>query len=502
MAKYSWFAYSAQKYGSEPAQGKLYWQLQVDWDGNGVYSDCERQRIRDVKVRRGREEFIKADGSGFESVRVGEVRVKLDNWDGRYDPYNTGSPIYPYVRPGVRCKLRVRDVSTGVYHDVLRGFVADVQPMSGDDERVILTAYDGIEFLKQQEIHDAIYENITVYAAINYLLTAAGWTDAKSIEDNNDQMPYWWTMDKKAWEAITDLCNGYLGRAFVAADGTIKFYSRHHTGVSETTITQDEIMKYIDVPQPWEVVRNKIYVTAYPRRLYSVVEIWRLQDTVYVGPSESVEIWANYVYAGEYVPAINVITPVATTDYLMNTLSDGTGTNLTANFSVAISAFSATAKLTITNNGSQSGYITLLKLRGDALSSLNTVTILAEDAASQALYQIKTMQMEESLLQDANVAIDFANFLKGKLANPTAYPVIEILDRPSLQFSLDLFDTLTLTVAKKGINDDYDVSYIEHEFVGEAGQAVLTRIKLEVTEDLSGYWVFPTQIGVTSVFGY
>ena len=504
MARYNHFTYgNGTKYGQRAPQNSLSWVLQVDWDNDGIFNgDNEAERMKSLLLRRGRENYVRSDGSGFEDVRAGTVTIILDNSDGRYDPYNSGSPIYPYVRPGVKCYLWVQDDLDWTRYNVFYGYINDIQPKGGIDEQVRMEIVDGITILSQQDIQDVLYENLLVADAIAMILSSCGWDGGSVIEDNKDTLPYWWTMDKKGWQAIDELCNAFLGRAFVDVDGKLRFYSRHHIGTPEMTLTQDKLLKEIVIPQPWEVVRNRIYVTARPRKRYDGVEIWRMQDVVYLGAGDSVEIWANYTYNNESVPASDVITPVATTDYLANSASDGTGSDLTSSFSVTMTAFSAAAKLTVTNNGSNSGYITFLRLRGNALSSINTTTILREDTSSQNLYQIRTMRLDNEMIQDTNMAIDFAGFLRNKLSSPIKYPMIEVEGRANIQFALDLFDTVTLTVSAKAIDGDYDIAYVEHNWMDEGGNAVRTRFILEPTEDFSGYWMFTTQIGISSVFAY
>jgi hypothetical protein len=99
------------------------------------------------RFRRGREYTINPAGRGFERVDPGEAVFTLDNKNRRYDPYNAGSPLYGYIKPGRRARVMVKYRTTGVTYTLLTGQIADIQPMSGH-ERVRLVINDYIRYLR------------------------------------------------------------------------------------------------------------------------------------------------------------------------------------------------------------------------------------------------------------------------------------------------------------------------------------------------------------------
>jgi hypothetical protein len=68
----------------------------------------------DYRLYRGRKQFIKSNGDGLQSVEPGMLQIKLDNYDGIYDPYNTSSVLYPHVEPGRFINVRTTTDSTHV----------------------------------------------------------------------------------------------------------------------------------------------------------------------------------------------------------------------------------------------------------------------------------------------------------------------------------------------------------------------------------------------------
>ena len=484
---------------------ELEWEFHVDWDNDGSFADeaNEAQYLTDLFVRRGRQVYMRPDGKGFEHIRPGEIRALLDNIDGRFDSWNTTSALYPNVVPGRRVRARVTDLNTSTVWPIFNGRITDIQPERNNKiDQVRITAVDGSFGLQKRPVNSTLYTDTAADALYNVILVAAGWTDSTSIEAASDIVPYWWIPPRQnAMDAIYALADALYGTPFVGADGTFKVYNRQHSTTAGATLTEAELLKDVGVKQPWEVVRNYAAVTAYPLTPVTTVELWRLGDKPSVEAGDSIELWGEYRYNGVQVPAENVTTPVATTDYLVNTAADGSGTNLTASCTVTAVKYGSNFKLTLTNNSAFLGYITLLKVRGDALTSQGT-TLIREDAASQALYEKRDVTFDFPMLQVVSQATDYADFLVGALASPNPFPRVYVEARPSIQF-LDVLDKIELTLATKGITTarSFDIGGLEMQWLSTNGQAVRTTWYLEPALD-DIYWIFTASLGVSTRFGF
>src|ERR1035437_2170529 len=108
-------------YGSQSLLPGLSWIFEVDWNNDGVYDGNLTGKILSIHTKRGRQFMMKADGSGFEPMMVGNMTVVLDNTDQKYNPYNTSSPLYPNVLPGRLFRLRVRNGPGGTVYNVIAG---------------------------------------------------------------------------------------------------------------------------------------------------------------------------------------------------------------------------------------------------------------------------------------------------------------------------------------------------------------------------------------------
>lgn len=472
----------------------LTWRFLVYWeDFGGVEPIDETYRVVNYKSVRGRTRFIAEGGNGLEPIRPGVLTITLDNFDGRYDPYNTSSPLYPLVAPG---KVIDASVSTGGSHTyTFRGVIDSIEPVGGvDNPQVIITCYDKIKEFQESLSTTAIYQNIQTGAAVLKVIYSVftGPVISGGFDDGADSINYWYTNGVPVNDAINDICKYESGHFCITKHGYYRFVGRNNAPASVVTIDQSEMLKDVQIPMPYNAVRNCVKVYSYPKTLQSTAALWTLGDKPYVGPSSSIEVWGDFKYDGRSVAAINCAQPVATTDYLMNTAADGTGTNKTADFTVAATYFSETVKNVITNNGTAAGaYVTLLQNRGQAVDTPYTSYAMADTSGTD----IKRMfVIDTPWMQDTNKAQQYADYLLDILGEPQKYPVFQLENQFDKQFSFDLLDRITVTMAKFGISQDFRVGGIEEEWLSENGQAVRTTVYTEPFVSAmpeEGFWFFP-----------
>lgn len=501
MARYGDFLYgSGVKYGLT-ANANLLWSVEVDWNGDGLFDGSnEAHRVQSISFTRGRDKLFTSGQngeSGFARFQVGQAQIVLENSDRRYDPYYATSPLYPNVLPGREVRIKVRNGATGSVYSVFRGKIDSIN-RSGyhSDPTVTMTVVDGWQLLSDRRATVALRTNATTDQVIGDVLDDAGWlaTWGRSLDVGSDVIPYAWVNDQSCFDAIHDLAESELGLAYVAWDGKFTFLSRHTLTLTNSVFTLDQanVLNEPVVDNPWDVVKNKVSVKAFPRSLQSSGEIWRLTDVPLLVPGQAMTVWGTYRdSAYNETIAQNVIDPAATTDYTMNTQADGLGTNLTASFTVVASKFAGSVKLVVTNGGTVAGYITLLKIRGQALALQNVSASVSESSASQAAYGVRQLTIELPYQQQAAVAVDLSDWLISWLATPLPSIQVEIENAPTLQFAYDIGTYLTFTSAFLGLNLRMRICKIRHEGK-EKLQGIKTTWTLEPVGDFVAYW----QLGV------
>jgi len=471
----------------------------VDWNNDGIYDGNEARYMLSWSTERGRDFFLNSSSDGLEPVNEGRMTITLDNSSGRFDTFNTLGALYPNILPGRKIQFIVQDSSTLTNHTVFTGEIEDIRPFA-QEQTVQITAVDFIRKLAAQDTTVALNSSIKVSDAVEAILDSVSFTDY-DVDGILDVVSYWWVNQQKVTDAIQELCDASFGTFFIAADGKAKYYKRQRAVASVLNLTQDVLQKDIGINQPWDVIRNNIDVIVHPIVRQATGNLWTLRDKPTVAAGATVEIWGEYTYNNIASPATGVIDPVATTDYAMNTAENGSGTNLTASFTVTADKFGESAKLTITNNSASLGYITLLKIRGDALTSPDLVRVNAIDTASAGIYGNRTFRLDSRWMQNTNIGLDLSETIKNLLSSARKYPVIKIDTRPDIQYTADLFDRISLIISSLGVDGAFKIGKIKHESSSASGQSVTTTLIVEPIVEVSDvYWEFPTEIGVTSIF--
>ncbi len=502
MPLYSSFKYSTKKYGASTLSA-LRFGLDVDWNGDGTFDGTsEGSKLTALTIERGRRYYIKNDGSGFEHVDVGKMDCILMNLDGRYDPYNTGSPLYPNVQPGQLTRMRVRTPAGNIY-PLLAGTVDDIQAVEGRVKQARLTAQDGVKLL-QGNVSVPVQAGIKADDGIAAILEDVAWPVSwgTDIETGADTRSFWWA-DGSGVDEIAALADAELGSWWVAADGKLTFRNRY-SGVAPTATLSAGNFRFGGgkVPNPWEVVRNVVRVFTYPRTEKADVELWRWAEQPLIPAGESRTVFANFTYNSQPAPAESLTTPVAGTDFTANSQQDGSGTALTATFSVAVYSFGTSGKVVITNNGGVDGYATLVKVRGNAIVVDNSSYAESQNSASINLYKRKTFKLDVPWIQDNDVARGIAEYLVAFLAVPRPYVIGKLIDQADLQFNMDIGKVYTVDRSDLGINANYRVAWLRHKNVDRGLTMFETEVLLEPFIDLSDFWIFPATIGVSTVFGF
>lgn len=487
MARYNTFKYGAAKYGTT-SPDTLLWGLLIDWDDDGVFTgENEANRMKDMSIIRGRNYFVSPNGDGFEPIQPGQMRIVLNNRDGRYNPYNEASPLYPNVDSGKFIKLIVRFGST--VYNLFSGTIQDIIP---NNNRVEILAEDGLRWLQDQLVETQIYQTITADTAIGYVLDAAKWPAlwGKSLETGADTLSYWWAYGRNGWEEIRTLADSEFGRAWVDASGAMRFSNRYSTRAAVLSVDQSKLLRSVRIPQPWEVRRNIVQVTSNPITAQATADVWRAAGEYTVDAGATIDISIEFA-----TPATGIIRPVATTDYTAFSLTGGGGVNLTADIVVNVVASSRSATLTITNTGVSLAYLNLLKLRGNPLQQS---TVRSKSTGTGATTRPRTLNLNLEWQQNINNHASFSAQTLQFLQKVRELPQVQIEGRPDIQFVPDLFDPVTVGINAMNIGDTFQVGYIQHEWLSENGQAVRTTWKLEPLKEYTG-WRFPVIFDSTSI---
>jgi hypothetical protein len=477
MAKYAAFKYhSGTLYGTgDPViipdgDGDVTWIASIKWDGSTPVN--EASYMTNFNSFRGAEHYIETGGNGFETIEPGKALLTLDNSDLRYDPYNTLSPIYPYVVPGREVQVSVYIHETKITEEIIAGFITDIQPVSGTEE-VQITVEDGMRQLADAPYNRGLMYSITISDAINETLSVANLGSPRNIQSTNQPLQVFDPSDENCLEIIRGLAHANMGTFFIDRKGKACFYPISYTHPTTTTLTSDLINREIRVPQPWETVRNNVTVIANRRAKRPNSVIWTFAGIIEIAAGET------RPFAAIFNKSDGIAQPIPNIDYVANTLSNNTGTNVSSQFIVTFTDLTASeCTFTVKNDTSATGFLLWLRITGYEIVS-SPLKSFVTDPVSISFYKPRQFTLDNKWLQDRNFAEQYAAVACAHLNDPQKNPIIQIDQRPTLQYSFDLMEHARLIVASRSIDATSEIYGIRHEWMNDTGQNVKTTIYLQ-----------------------
>lgn len=520
--RYGTFKYgTTHKYGASsfPVADALSWAIEVDWNGDGLFDGTNESfyLIKAPSLKRGRRTMLRPSGQGFEQVRTGQATVVLSNHDGRYDAWNTSSPLYPNVESGKDIRIRVMDLNTGIVYNRFYGIIQDIVP-SGYDTNSIVTIHadDAMRVLRdngvlaQRPYTDGTFAPASINSCIDTLLDNMQWPTrwSREIESSAYGIRYWYADgDRSVATEIEDIALSFFGYFFITDDGKAKFINNMGNRTSLLSIDQSELLKDIGNPQPWLIRRDVVKIRFHVRKRADDAKVWSpLAEDPPIDSGDTKEYFISYIYNGfplyleDY--ASNIL--FSKSPYVFEVVGTGVVTNIT---NYGVKAFWSVF------NGS-SGIIYMMPfvdgvspagtyIQGDITWTERADTI-SFPRNPATLINPRSLYLDSLWYQDRNQAYDFVDNYIEFISFLHKTPIIQIENRFAKQFTPDLFDVITVTIAKLGISaETFRIGAIEEDSVGETVQAVRTTFYLEpFVEPISFVGIWNTSVWGTGRWGW
>lgn len=195
---------------------------------------------------------------------------------------------------------------------------------------------------------------------------------------------------------------------------------------------------HILLNQTEEVILNNSFITieasfgehqinlfrswANPRRVDTSAQIlFQLNQPIAIASGQTITIKGTYAdpSGGAAINGQNMITPAATTDYLVNTLEDGSGTNITASLSL-ISIDYGTEGFThqVKNTSTSSGFVIKYNTRGYGIYVYNPIQNISKDQTSIDNYGTFSETLDQKYKVDLYAASIFGDMIVADEKNP------------------------------------------------------------------------------------
>jgi hypothetical protein len=413
-----------------------------------VVQEWEKYNYSDYSSRVLNIEYNREMDPPTSPVTMTTCDITLDNHDGLFTPTNTASPLYGKLENGrpVRLSLGFGNLP------LLQMFIGLTQGPPDVDERngtARIHCVDFLRHLQNTELNEEVmYLNKRVDEIISGLLQTAGLlTSQFSLDVASAVIPFgYFKKGTKLLEAIRELVESDLGALYMDENGIIRYENRTNWATKSQVWSFDKSTVIEKNKSDHSAVINTVEVHANVSAVQENQKIWEAStiviftdNTDYLAPGQTKEVFANFMDENGEVPVTSVddpdyITGATTSFFETNERSDGTGATLAGDVVLASSEqFSTSFKMSFTNNGSSTAYITRLEVFGTPAIVVKKIYTIHKDQVSIGQYEESPHRIENNFIQNSAAASSIANILLQDRANPDNRAVLLVKAVPQLQ---------------------------------------------------------------------
>lgn len=294
------------------------YQLLIDWDGSGNYSFDESNYLFSAT---GNESMSPPGESSFSGDSyASEMNLTLLNTGARFTSTNSSSPIYSYIADGAFYQRGIRlNVTLGSNtFTVFRGFIKGIsEKFRTVDEggKVVFTCRSNDDQIKQKAVSTTTAITYNYYiesqdegTIISKILELSGLVDtihyrsqaqsSPTIDRGLFSIPYFWMDKDSPIEDSAMLAQACGGRFFFDTETGLYYYRNAFEfatgpgGTSQETLTESNCDSFGYNANDEELFES-VVITARPRYITEVKEIWRNDDVVRLAPGEIKQIHAK-----------------------------------------------------------------------------------------------------------------------------------------------------------------------------------------------------------------
>ena len=499
----------------------------IDWNNDGDFSDSNEDITADVI-----EMSWRCGGRDYASQLVGRstsgfCTMTVNNATGKYNSFNSASPIYGSILPGRKIKITMDG------QNMFRGFLDTIEPqpsLSGI-HRALIRGIGPFAYIAQRKVSIALQQNKTTDQLIGTVLTEAGWPPGDVVSDTGLTTLKWFQTGGKV-DVLSSLREieaaefGFLNENKV---GQIIFHNRHHRMNTSVSITSQATLtdapagalRYNAIKQqdPLKEIFNIIEASVRGFTTQAQAVLWTLSegsatlDSPPIEAGETKVFWAQYPNPnsptqGKFVQ--DWTTLVATTDYTANDAVGGTGNDLTGNCTVVLTKFDNAMKISISHNAVQKAYMTFLQARGTPVYENDPVVVKAEDSTSKTKYGERTFPIGSRWIPGTDEATDYTNFILGIYKSPR--PVLRLtvnaeMSAAAISFAAnrevsDRVSVVASGAADLGVAEDFFIEAMTHR-VTNGGRTHKLDLDLSPVSGFGGFWsIGNSLLGVDTMLAY
>jgi hypothetical protein len=418
---------------------------------------------------------------------------------------------------GKGAPVRVKSGSDVIFTGRVRA-ISPSPGKTGGGTKVVATDYLDVAATSLME-NVSILENVTGDQVFAYIVENTP-AQPYGLSSSTGSETYTLALDNTRDEAVSALSEFHrlamseLGYIYQTRTGALVYEARSTRISNEPTptVTLADTMHGVDVAEVAASSLNRVQVTVHPRVidaaattvLYELVNPLQLaagETKVIIGPFRA----ATATGITTRVGGLSMVDPVATTDYTMNTASDGAGTDLTSSMTVVADYGPNGVRLTLTNGATDAAYVTKMQCRGKGVYDFRTVVLRAQNDAAIASDGVNALNIDMVYQEDASIGQSMADALLsgyGDLDGTRVRQVSFLPDAAGMPAGLwtkDISDRVAVSETVTGATGEYYINGVKHAYQN----GTLPRITwwLAPAEPVS-FWVLGTStLGDNTMLG-
>lgn len=443
-------------------------KLEIKWDGNSWID--ESTYLISVKGN------TKLSGRYGEGV-VAEIDVELDNTTDRFDPGNISSPIYGYIKPKIQVRVSITIGTSGYYTKLFTGYTKTYTPNSRT-KVCSIHCFDGAQDLIGKSVRRSLYTNYRIDQLVEQIITDpdVGMVAGEyNLEVSDFTVHGAWFKDKTAWSLLGELCIAERGRVFFDGEGTLRFWNRQHLrnlpALAAATLTRNEWIKNINYTISEQTIKNRIIVKAKPRAEAGTQVVWSNGDAEVLDPYADTLVGIPALESQQAFleledPCVDWIQPLPNVDYIANTESDGSGTDVTDHVHISEwTPYDDAVWLSVRNDYDGLVYLTTFQIRANPVRVWKWVKSDYSDEVSIGYYGELKIELESDFIDSEELANGIATEELGRWKEAKSNFKIDMLGIPYMlcgdiisvetqpaSYENYMIETLDWTLDNKGFN--------------------------------------------------
>lgn len=296
-----------------------------------------------------------------------------------------------------------------------------------------------------------------------------------------------------------------LGYLFIIGDtstgGVLKFQDRSARFKTTSASTLNDTMQDMDTPRERDAIFNRVKITVHPRRvdIVDTTVVYSLRAPFSVSPGETVVVdgqYADPAEVAERVGAVDIITPVSGTDFIIRDSDESNAADITGDHTVTPVTGGNSVRWTITNNGSVTGWVMTLQVRARGLYDYDPIISEAEDSTSKTDHGESVLEIDMPYQNDVNIAASLAAYELAQRKDPRTFvPHVGFLGNSSdalmtAGLAREPGDEVTLVETVSGINGDFFINGCDLIITGNS--IIKFGWVLSPQTDTTEYWLLGT----------